>query len=438
VQTDYDNDGALDVLLLRGGWETPQRMSLLRNDGEGSFRDVTVFAGLADPIATQAAGWADYDLDGDLDLYVASESGGPDVAFRARLYQNRGDGTFADVAGPAGVRNDLSGKGVAWGDYDDDGDPDLYVSNLGGPNRLYRNDGDGTFADVAGALKVTRPATSFACWFFDHDDDGRLDLFVTAYEATLAEVIRGMTGAPVHGEPPALYRNLGPEGFRDVTGEVGLARVLLPMGCNFGDVNGDNFPDIYLGTGRPQYSYLMPNVMLLNEGGTRFVDVTAASGTGHLQKGHGVSFADGDLDGDLDLLLKSGGATPGDRAHSVLFRNPGIEGNSHWITLKLVGTTANRAAIGARLRLEVDDGHGGLRVLHRHVSSGSSFGANGLAQTIGLGPAESVATLEIRWPGSTEPQVLRDLAVDRVVIVTQGRDEVEEVRPAAHLHARVD
>ncbi len=123
---DFDNDGNLDILMLRGAWEVPRRMSLLRNRG-GVFEDVTLAAGLGEPIATQAAGWADYDNDGHVDLYVAGEFdvAHPDSRNRGRLYHNRGDGTFEDVSVAAGVTNDRFGKGVAWGDYDDDGRPDL-------------------------------------------------------------------------------------------------------------------------------------------------------------------------------------------------------------------------------------------------------------------------------------------------------------------------
>ncbi len=144
VHADYDNDGRLDILMLRGAWEFPRRMTLLRNRG-GRFEDVTLAAGLDGPIASQAAGWADYDNDGSVDLYVAGEfdPGHPDRRNRGRLYHNRGDGTFVDVAETAGVANDRFGKGVAWGDYDDDGRPDLFVANLGQPPRLYHNEGMG-------------------------------------------------------------------------------------------------------------------------------------------------------------------------------------------------------------------------------------------------------------------------------------------------------
>jgi len=427
IHADFDNDGAPDILLMRGGWERPLRLSLMKNRGDATFDDVTNQAGLTKPISTMAAGWADYDLDGDLDLFVAAE--GADN--RACLYRNDG-GAFFDVAEHAGVTNDRHGKGVAWGDYDDDGDPDLYVSNLNGKNRLYRNKGDGTFEDVAERLGLTGPEVSFSCWFFDYDDDGRLDIFVNAYEANATQVIQDMTGEKAPGVAPALYRNLGPDGFENVTARVGLDRRLLPMGCNFGDINGDNFPDIYLGTGRPQYSYLMPNVMLINENGEKFVDVSADSGTGHLQKGHGVSFADYDFDGRLDLLLKSGGATPGDRAHSLLFRNLGTPGDSKrkWAAVKLEGVKSNRGAIGARMVIKTSTPEGSQRTLHRLVSTGSSFGSNSLIQTINLSENETIDSITIRWPfDKSSTQVVRKPPTGQLTKITEGKAEFQVIDP---------
>jgi hypothetical protein len=419
---DFDNDGALDILLQRGGWEVPRRLSLLRNRGDGTFEDVTFKAGLGIPIATQAACWADFDNDGLVDLYVAGEYSPerPDPRNRGRLYRNQGDGTFKDVAKAAGVLNGRFGKGVAWGDYDDDGRPDLYVSNLGEPNRLYHNNGDGTFTDVAEALGVTEPIESFACWFWDYDNDGRLDLWVNPYKATLAEVIRDQLGQPASGERPRLYRNLGAAGFRDVTAAVGLDRVVVPMGSNFGDLDNDGFLDIYLGTGLPQYSSLDPNLMLRNVEGRRFEDVTAATGTGHLQKGHGVAFADWDRDGDLDLFVESGGATPGDRAHNVLFENPGH--GHHWLTIKLVGTRTNRAALGARIRVDLPGPDGGVVSRHRTITAGSSFGGNPMICAVGLGRANSIRSVEVSWPTSRTRQTFPDVPIDRSIEITEGRD----------------
>src|SRR5262249_45715467 len=246
-------------------------------------------------------------------------------------------------------------------------------------------EGDGTFLDVAPHLGVTEPIHSFACWWWDYDNDGRLDLFVCPYSGRLSEIVKSHLGLPTTGERPRLYHNEGPEGFRDVTRAAGLDRVLIPMGSNFGDLDNDGFLDMYLGTGRPPYMYLVPNVMFKNVGGMRFEDVTTSTGTGHLQKGHGVAFADWDRDGDVDVFLESGGATPGDKPSNLLFQNRGH--GRHWLNVKLIGVTTNRSALGARISLEVREPDGTLTPRHRVVTSGSSFGGNPLATTIGLGRA---------------------------------------------------
>lgn len=423
---DFDNDGKLDILLLRGGWEFPGRLSLLRNTG-GKFEDVTVASGLAEPIASESAAWGDYDNDGLIDLYVAGESrpNGFESANRCRLYHNEGNGKFVDVAASAGVLNERWTKGTAWGDYDSDGFLDLYISNLGSDNRLYHNNGDGTFTDVAEKLHVTEPKDSFACWFWDYDNDGRLDIFVACFRATLNEYVKDVLGLPSTGERPRLYRNLGAEGFRDVTHEVGLDRVLMIMGSNFADIDNDGFLDVYLGTGLTTYSSLVPNVMFKNLGGQRFEDVTVASGTGHLQKGHGISFADWDGDGDLDLFVETGGSVPGDKAHNSLFQNPGH--NRHWIALKLVGTKTNRAAIGAEVRVDYRDSDGKKHSVYRTVSSGSSFGGNSLVVHVGLNAAAKADTVNVRWPGGKSASVFRDVEADQTLEITEGTESFRKL-----------
>src|SRR5262249_4088573 len=155
------NDGYLDMLVLRGAWEMPQRMSLLRNNGNGTFTDVTVASGLGRPMRTQAAAWADINRDGFLDLFIGDEDG------PSHLYLNRGNGTFEDIAARAGVSRSAYTKGVSAGDYDNDGWPDFYVSNLGGASFLYRNNHDGTFTERAAAAGVVGSGQGFATWFFD-------------------------------------------------------------------------------------------------------------------------------------------------------------------------------------------------------------------------------------------------------------------------------
>jgi hypothetical protein len=429
THADIDNDGDLDLLFLRGGWEWAKRPSLLRNRGDGTFEDVTAAAGMIPPIACHSGAWADYDNDGFVDVYMVGEyrPDRRDPNNLGRLYHNNGDGTFTDVALEAGVQNGRWGKGAAWGDYDNDGDPDLYVSNSGEPNRLYRNDGGGKFTDVAPALGVTEPLASFACWWWDYDNDGRLDLFVCDFGNRLADVVRSHLGQPTQGERPRLYHNEGPVGFRDVTREAGLDRVMVCMGSNFGDLDNDGYLDMYLGTGRPEYRYVLPKVLFKNVEGRRFEDVTFSSGTGHLQKGHGVAFADWDRDGDQDIFMEAGGATPGDKAHNVLFENPG-HGN-HWLTVRLVGTRTNRAAIGARIRVDVEKPGGGTTSFHREVTSGSSYGGNPFTQTVGLGKASAVLALEIDWPTSRTRQTFRQIPVDRAIEITEGREGFRLVDP---------
>jgi ASPIC and UnbV/FG-GAP-like repeat len=190
------------------------------------------------------------------------------------------------------------------------------------------------------------------------------------------------------------------------------------MGSNYGDFDNDGFLDFYLGTGEPSLATLVPNRMFKNVGGARFAEITGSSGTGHLQKGHGVACGDWDRDGDLDLFVETGGAVNGDKYHNLLFQNPG-QGNQS-LTVKLVGQKTNRAAVGARLKV-VTAGEKPLTV-HRHVSSGSSFGGSPLEQHIGLAKAERVALLEIHWPASGTTQVFRDIPADQAIEVTEFAD----------------
>jgi hypothetical protein len=415
VQADYDNDGLTDIFVPRGAWlDDPIRPSLLRNAGSFAFVDVTRESGLASPANSNAAQWADYDNDGWLDLFVCCERE------RNRLYRNRGDGTFEDVTVRAGLAAPLEYcKGCTWVDVDNDRDQDLFVSDLRGPARFYRNQGDGTFVEATSSQGIDGPMHGFSCWSWDYDNDGWLDIFATCYDWTLADVVRGLMGKPSLGRHSnRLFRNREGTGFEDVTRAAGLDAVFAAMGTNFGDFDGDGYMDFYLGTGAPELSMLVPNRMFRNLGGRRFVEVTATSGTGHLQKGHGVACGDWDRDGDLDLFVQTGGAVPGDRAHNVLFDNPG-QGN-HVLTVRLVGTKTNRSAIGARLKA-VTAGPDPLTVHHR-VASGSSFGANPLEVALSLGPHTRVERLEVYWPTSDTTQVFRDLQADQVIRIVELED----------------
>ena len=408
---DYNNDGCLDVLVLRGGWEVAQRKSLLRNNCDGTFTDVTIASGLAVPAtSTQTAVWADIDNDGFLDLFVGSED------HPGQLFRNKRDGTFEDISRAAGVDRLAFTKGVTAGDYDNDGYVDLYASNLNSPGFLYHNNRDGTFTEVGQRAGVPGPGRGFATWFFDYNNDGWPDLFVTSYFTSVEETARTYLGMPHNATTLKLYENAKDGTFHDVTARTRLDKVFMPMGANFGDVDNDGWLDIYLGTGSPSYGSLVPNVLLRNKEGNSFVDVTASSGTGDLHKGHGVAFADLDNDGDEDLVVEFGGAARGD-AHALrLFENPG-HGND-WIALKLVGVKTNRDAIGARVKLTVRNGST-TRTIYRTVGTGGSFGASPRLQHVGLGRSASIAEVEIWWPTSNTRQLFTDVSTNRVLEIDE-------------------
>jgi tetratricopeptide (TPR) repeat protein len=429
-QTDYNNDGCLDVLLMRGGWDLPQRRSLLRNNCDGTFTDVTVAAGLLTPVtSSQTAAWADIDNDGWIDLFVGNEDG------PAQLFQNRRDGTFADIAASAGVQRSAFTKGVAAGDYDNDGFPDFYVSNFRGANLLYRNNHDRTFTEVAATAGVPGADRGFAAWFFDYDNDGRDDLFAASYFLSLEETARSYLGLPLNATPMKLYHNAGNGRFVDVTAAAGLNKALMPMGANFGDIDNDGFLDIYLGTGSPSYVSLAPSMLLRNKGGQSFVDVTVSSGTGEMHKGHGVAFADLDNDGDEEIVFKVGGATPGDAHAFRLFENPG-HGND-WLGVRLVGVRSNRAAIGARIKVTVEGADGARRSIYRTVNSGGSFGASPLEQHIGLARASRVVEVEVRWPVSGTRQTFSDVPKNQVIEIREMADRYTRLsRPPLPLGGR--
>ncbi len=422
VQTDYNNDGHLDIFVVRGAWfpaPLPIRPSLLRNNGNGTFSDVTEQAGLLHPVNSITASWADYDNDGWLDLFICCEQQ------ENRLYHNEQDGTFKEVAAAAGLNGSppFACKGSAWIDYDNDDYPDLFLNHLspeGG--HLFRNRGAGKFERVSQDMGIDGPVAGFSCWAWDYNNDGWLDLFATCYDRTVADVVKGLIGEPHSLQSNRLYRNAGGKRFENVTREAGLDIVFATMGSNFGDFDSDGFLDFYLGTGDPNLATLIPNRMFKNVAGQRFAEITASSGTGNLQKGHGVACGDWDRDGDVDIFIQMGGVINGDKYHNILLDNPGHGHNS--ITLKLVGKKSNRAAIGARIKV-VTAGEK-PQTIHRHVSTGSSFGANALEQTIGLDKAERIERIEIHWPTSGKTQVFSDVPVNQAIEVTEF---AEDYRP---------
>jgi len=436
MQTDFNNDGHVDVFMLRGAWlgkAGHHPNSLLRNNGDGTFEDVTEAAGLLSFHPTQTATWLDFDSDGWLDLFIGNESTPPEEIHPCELYRNNGNGTFTECAAVSRISVVGFVKGVNSGDYDNDGRPDLYISCRGQYNVLLHNDGPAEghsrehpvwkFTDTTTKAGVREPISSFPTWFFDYDNDGRLDLFVSGYSASIQEIAADNLGLPHQAERARLYHNNGDGTFGDVTKSAGLYKVLHTMGCNFGDFDNDGWLDFYLGTGDPDFATLIPNRAFRNNGGINFQDVTTAGGFGHLQKGHGIAFADLDNDGNQDIYAVMGGAYTGDNYRNALFVNPGS--SNHWVTLKLEGVRSNRAAIGARIRVIVQTAHG-LRSIYKTVCSGGSFGASPLRQEIGLGQAQAIQSVEIFWPVTGKTQTLTGLSLDRFYRV---REDAERAVP---------
>jgi hypothetical protein len=403
----------MDLLVLRGGWEFPMRKSLLRNNCNGTFTDVTDQSGLGATVTeTNSAVWADIDNDGYLDLFIANEKS------PSQLFRNRGDGTFEDISHAAGIDQTAYSKGVTAADYDNDGYVDFYVSNLDGPNYLYHNNLDNTFTEIAKQAGVQAPGTGFATWFFDYDNDGWPDLFVTSYPSfSPDEVVRSYMHLPTHVDTMKLYRNNRNGTFEDVTTQVGLDRVFIPMGSNFGDVDNDGFLDIYLGPGQPSFGAILPHELLRNDGGKKFVDITASSGTGDMHKGHGISFADLFRTGHEDIVANFGGAIPSDRHSLRLFENPGNDND--WITMRLVGVKSNRAAVGARIKVTVENDGNTTRSIYRTVGYGSSFGGNPMEQHIGLGHGARITDIDIWWPASNTRQHFTNVPKDQYIQVNE-------------------
>lgn len=417
THADYDSDGDEDILLARGAWGGPQRNALLRNDGAGVFVDVTEAVGLAFPMMPcLTVPWADVDRDGDLDLFVGVESAEGGEPWQ--LFQND-EGRFRDVADESGVALTGLVKGAAFGDVNGDGAPELYVSVFGGENVLFDNRGDGRFVRRADS-GMEEPWQSFPTWFFDYDQDGQLDVFVACYEYSVDVLVHDLVTGETDGETSRLYRNVDGRAFADVTREVGLDRSHAVMGAGFGDLDNDGFPEIYLGTGSPSYACLTPNVLYWNDGGKRFLDATASSRTGHLQKGHGVAFGDLDDDGDLDIVVELGGAKIGDAFVNAVYENPGTPGR-HWLDVELVGVRTNPAGIGCRVVADLVLAPDAAAPTRRFAWMGGegSFGSGPSRVHLGLGECLSIRSLEVTWPVSGAVQRFEDVPLDSLVRIRE-------------------
>jgi hypothetical protein len=438
TQTDYNNDGFKDIFVLRGAWKKDygnEPNSLLKNNGDGTFTDVTVESGLLSFHPTQTAAWGDFNNDGWLDVFIGNETSSESALHPCELYINNKNGTFTNLAKicNAGIVSFV--KGVTCGDYNNDGWTDIFISTLNGKKILLKNEGKSGklfFKDVSEEAGLTKnQSPTFPTWFWDYDNDGWLDILVCEYQFTnslawyaAAEAL-GLT-RDISGRV-FLFKNKHDGTFEEVTEKVGLDKVAFAMGSNFGDIDNDGYPDIFLGTGNPQYESLVPNKMFQNVKGEKFLDVTSAARVGNLQKGHGISFADLDDDGDEDIFIKMGGAYKGDAYQNSLFLNPG-QNKNYWIGISLEGTKNNRAAIGTRIKVSFKE-NGMERSVYHDVNAGGSFGSNPLEQHIGIGSATMIESIEIKWPVGNYVQLFKNIRPDQHIKIKEGVQTITSSQP---------
>ncbi len=409
---DYNNDGYPDLFVCRMGFFGGEA-ELWRNNGDGTFTNVTKEAGVGCWGPSFSCSWVDYDCDGRLDIFVCTNLGGLfDRKTQNRLFHNNGDGTFTEVAARAGIHSVWPSIGHSWGDYNNDGYPDLFLSNAIGPPQLFRNNGDGTFTDVTVGSGLDNYTLAFGAQFCDIDDDGWLDIIQYSW-AIHEDVIHSLrTGeAPPYGHPTRVYRNNRDGTFTPIGRELGIQECWGSMSGNSADLNNDGYPDLALGNGGPLMDRTEPVVILENDG-KRFRNVTFAAGLPFLGKGHGLNCADLFGDGRLSILSGAGGNYPGDLMTTSVFCPKQRPGN--YLAVRLTGVKSNRDAIGTRLKLVA-----GGREQHRVVNGGSNFGCLPPQQHFGLAQLTSVDALEVWWPSGLR-QRFEGLPVNQRVCIVEG------------------
>jgi FG-GAP-like repeat/ASPIC and UnbV len=418
---DYDNNGLPDLFIVGlGFFNSPGK--LMRNNGDGTFTDVTEEAGLNIWGPGFVSTWIDYDGDGYLDLFVTNNLGGLfDHKTPNRLFHNNGNGTFTDVTTAAGLTTLWPSLGATWGDFRNCGLPDLFISNLGHA-QLFRNNGDGTFTDVSHAAGIDAAAIGTNCLCCDIDNDGWLDIVQFTYSRPQDAIYTLRTGHGPRGSAPMrVWRNNRDGTFTNIAPQLGLTGCWGTMSGTVGDVNNDGHLDILMGNGGPGMDHTEASLLLENDG-CRFHNVTFAAGMPFTGKGHGANMADLAGDGRLHLIVAGGGMYPGDLLTATVFRPKRLPGN--YLNVRLVGTRSNRDAIGARLRLQA-----GGRAQHRLVSGGSGFGCLPYEQHFGLATLKQIDYVEIRWP-SGYLQRLEQPPINHTLRIVEGRPGWEAVYPS--------
>jgi hypothetical protein len=436
---DYDNDGNEDMFITYWGQNV-----LYRNDGKGKFTDVTTKAGLATKGVRWGSGctFIDYDRDGDLDLFAANylifdlekapEPGkeancfwkgvpvncGPKglPADTNLFYRNNGDGTFADISQASGISKVQKRYAMTAivTDFDNDGWPDIYVACDSTASILYRNKGDGAFDDVAletGAAynEDGQPQAGMGVAVGDYNGDGFPDIFKTHFADDL----------------PALYKNMGRGFFEDASRAAGFDHTkYIQWGTGLVDLDNDGWPDIFTVTGNvypevekffKEYPHRSPRLIYRNLGNGRFKEVTSACGPGaqEVHSSRGCAFGDFDNDGDIDALIMNMNEPPS------LLRNDytsgARRGANNWLKLKLIGVKSNRYAIGARVRLKI-----GARLQTQEVTSQSSYYShNDMRLHFGLGENNKADQVEIRWPNG-QIEIIKEIAANQIVAIKEG------------------
>lgn len=454
---DYDGDGYVDIYVGNNG-KFPETIGmpnfLYRNNGDGTFKEIAVEAGVADDRQTQGVAWGDFDNDGDPDLYVVN-----DFAVNA-LYLNNGDGFFKDVTEAAGVVGGIdivggdqipNGYGVALGDIDNDGYLDIYVVNLGSANILYHNNGNGTFTDITEQAKVKAgigpQSAGTAAVFSDFNGDGKQDLFaINGYglpsffyvntdngfndetsEAGVGENddsegvavgdydndgdmdlyvtnFAGAEGAPLQN---ILYRNNGKGIFEDATEEAGLVGENYSLGAVFGDLDNDGYLDLYVVNNGE------PNILYRNNGDGTFEDITADAGVGNINLGTTATLLDINNDGYLDIYVANSGFSDEEAGEpDILYQNNG--GTNNWLQAQLIGVMSNKSGIGAKIVVSAGNLH-----LTREISGGTGYQQDSLIASFGLGDHAQADNVEVIWPSGIV-QNLTNVKANQQIIIEEG------------------